>query len=67
MFSFPNVHQLDAMDCGATCLRIVAEHYGLTLRADEVRRACYTSREGVSLLGLSDAGESFGFHTVGVI
>lgn len=67
MFSFPHVHQLDAMDCGATCLRIVAAHYGLTLRADEVRRACYTSREGVSLLGLSDAGESFGFHTVGVI
>lgn len=63
---FPHIYQLDAMDCGATCLRMVMAHYGMSLRADEVRRACYTSRNGVSLLGLSDAGESFGLHTIGV-
>lgn len=62
---FPHIHQLDAMDCGPTCLRMVAAHYGMTLRADVVRMACHTSRDGVSLLGLSDAGESFGFHTMG--
>ena len=25
---FPFYHQLDAMDCGPTCLRMVAKHYG---------------------------------------
>lgn len=64
--SFIYIKQLDAMDCGATCLRMVAAHYGMTLPADVARRACYTSREGVSLLGISDAGESLGFHTIGV-
>ena len=66
MPSFPHIQQLDAMDCGATCLRMVAAHYGMSLRADEARRASYTSRQGVSLLGISDAAEDMGFHTVGV-
>ncbi len=25
---FPHYTQLDAMDCGATCLRMVAKYYG---------------------------------------
>ena len=25
--SFPYYHQLDAMDCGPTCLRMVAKYY----------------------------------------
>lgn len=63
---FPHIQQLDTMDCGATCLRMVAAHYGMTPQAVEVRKASYTSREGVSLLGISDAAEGLGFHTVGV-
>ena len=26
--NFPHYRQLDAMDCGATCLRMIAKYYG---------------------------------------
>ena len=26
--SFPHYRQLDAMDCGPTCLRMIAKYYG---------------------------------------
>ena len=28
MRKFPSYRQLDSMDCGPTCLRIIASHYG---------------------------------------
>lgn len=28
MAKFPFIHQLDAMDCGATCLAMIAKYYG---------------------------------------
>lgn len=61
---FPFYHQLDAMDCGATCLRMLAKYYGKTLSIDKLRDKCFTNREGVSLLGISDAAESVGMRTL---
>lgn len=58
--------QHDAMDCGPTCLRMVAEHYGKKYSLQELRRKSFLNREGVSLLGISDAAESIGFRTIGV-
>lgn len=55
---FPHYHQLDAMDCGATCLRMIAKHYGKSYTAQTLRQRSYITREGVSLLGISDAAES---------
>ena len=54
------------MDCGATCLRIISKHYGKTYSAAALRERCHTGREGVSMLGISDAAESIGFRTAGV-
>ena len=65
MFNFPSYHQLDSMDCGPTCLRIIAAHYGRIWPLQTLRDRCHISREGVSLLGISDAAESIGFRTVG--
>jgi ABC-type bacteriocin/lantibiotic exporter with double-glycine peptidase domain len=31
MPNFPFYQQLDQMDCGPTCLRMIAKHYGLSL------------------------------------
>lgn len=53
------------MDCGATCLRMIAKYYGKTYTSQTLRQRSYITREGVSLLGLSDAAESIGFHTIG--
>lgn len=63
--SFPLYKQLDAMDCGATCVRMVAKHYGRSYSSQTLRKRSYITREGVSLLGISDAAESIGLHTIG--
>lgn len=62
--TFPHYTQLDAMDCGPTCLRIIATHYGRYYSLQSLRTKCHITREGVSLLGISDAAESLGMRTV---
>ncbi|WP_300903676.1 peptidase domain-containing ABC transporter [uncultured Alistipes sp.] len=64
--SFPHYKQLDAMDCGPTSLRIVAQHYGRHYSLQNLRERCHITREGVSLLGISDAAETIGLRTTGV-
>ena len=64
--SFPLYSQLDAMDCGATCLRMIAKHYGRSYTLQTLREKSFITREGVSMLGISDAAESIGFRTIRV-
>jgi len=63
---FPFTHQLDAMDCGPACLRMVASYYGRSYTIQTLRQRSFITREGVSMLGISDAAESIGFRTAGV-
>jgi ATP-binding cassette subfamily B protein len=63
---FPHYKQADSKDCGATCLKIIAKHYGKTLNIQALRKLSETTREGTSLLTLSNAAENIGFRTVGV-
>lgn len=63
---FPNYKQRDHKDCGPTCLKIVAKHYGKTIPIQQLRINSETTREGSSLLGLSDAAEKIGFRTLGI-
>ena len=58
--------QFDAMDCGPTCLRMIAKHYGRNYTLQTLRERSFITREGVSMLGISDAAESIGFRTTGV-
>ncbi|MCY1510163.1 Lactococcin-G-processing and transport ATP-binding protein LagD [compost metagenome] len=53
------------MDCGPTCLRMIAKHYGKTFSLQRLRDICGLNREGVSLLGISEAAEKIGFRTTG--
>lgn len=64
--SFPHYLQLDAMDCGPTCLRMIAKYYGKAYSLQTLRAHSFITREGVSMLGISDAAESIGFRTMGV-
>jgi hypothetical protein len=59
-------HQHDAMDCGPACLQMIAKHYGRNYRLESLRDNCFLTREGVSLLGISEAAEKTGFRTTGV-
>lgn len=63
---FPFYKQLDAMDCGPSCLRMIAKHYGKTYSLQNLRDKSYITREGVSMLGISDAAEAIGFRSMGV-
>jgi len=64
--SFPFVRQPDAMDCGPSCLKMIAAFYKKNISLDTLRRRCYITKEGVSFLGLSEAADSVGFRTLGV-
>lgn len=54
------------MDCGPACLRMIAKFYGRHYTLQTLRKKCFITREGVTLLGISDAAESIGFRTNGV-
>lgn len=63
MPKFPFYKQQDAMDCGPTCMRMVAKFYGKTIAVQKIRQTTQISKEGVSLLGIADAAEKVGFRT----
>ena len=54
------------MDCGPACLQMVAKHHGRYFNLPDLRKKSFITREGVSLLGISEAAEAVGFRTVGV-
>lgn len=58
--------QHDSMDCGPTCLRMVAKWYKRTVTLHELREKTQIGKEGVNLLGISEAAESIGFRTTAV-
>jgi len=64
--AFKHYSQYDAMDCGPTCIRMIAKHYGKSYTLDTLRDQSYLTREGVSLLGISEAAEKIGFRTLAV-
>jgi ATP-binding cassette subfamily B protein len=65
MWEFSFYKQLDSMDCGPTCLQMVAKHYGKTYSLQYLRSRAFITKSGVSMLGISDAAESIGFRTRG--
>lgn len=66
MKKFPVYTQMDAMDCGPTCLRMIARYYGKNYQLQTLRDRSSINRLGSNLLGISEAAESIGFRTTGV-
>ena len=66
MASFPFYRQQDQMDCGVTCLRMVCKYYGQNVSIHLLRRLSQVTKDGVNLLGISEAAEKLGFRTQGV-
>ena len=60
---FPFYRQLDGMDCGPSCLRMIAKHYGKSFSVQQLREKSHILRTGVNLLGLSEAAESIGLRS----
>lgn len=55
--------QLNRMDCGPTCLKMIAKFYGREVRVETIKKHSGFSRLGVSLLGITDSAEKIGFRT----
>ncbi len=64
---FPFFAQHDAMDCGPACLRMVAAFHGRFFSLEGLRERAHLSREGVSLLGISEAADTIGLRSTGVL
>jgi ATP-binding cassette, subfamily B, bacterial len=62
---FPHVAQMDSSDCGPACLAMISRFYGKSYSLQTLRERSFITRQGVSLLGISDAAESIGFRTTG--
>lgn len=54
------------MDCGPTCLRMIAAYYGHHYALSYLREHSYIDREGVSLRGIVEAAEHIGMRTMAV-
>ena len=61
---FPSYKQLDARDCGATCIKIVAKYYGKTIPMSELRNMSETTRTGSNLKFLAQAAETIGLKSL---
>jgi ATP-binding cassette, subfamily B, bacterial len=62
--SFPFYKQHDAMDCGATCLRMVARHHGRFYSLEHLRELTFIGKDGVALIDIADAAEKIGMSTL---
>jgi ATP-binding cassette, subfamily B, bacterial len=61
---FRFLRQLERMDCGPTCLQMIALYYGKFYTHHYLREICYTDRAGVNLNGLNKGAETLGFDTI---
>ena len=55
--------QHDQMDCGPACICMVASVYKKTYHLQYLKQLTFISKEGVSLLSISDASKKIGFET----
>jgi ATP-binding cassette subfamily B protein len=61
---FTTYRQLDIMDCGPTCLKMIFKHYGKQINLEGLKKASQIGTTGVSLLGMAEAAEKYGFRTI---
>jgi ATP-binding cassette subfamily B protein len=58
--------QLDSMDCGPTCLRIITQYFGKKFSSEYFRLITFQSRMGVSFHDLIAASEELRLETLAV-
>lgn len=54
------------MNCGPTCLRMVAKYYARSISLEKLQKLSETTRQGSNLQSIADAAEKIGFRTLGV-
>jgi len=61
MSKFPFYKQLNEMDCGPACVKMISKFYGKHYTLQTLRKQMFVDREGVSLLGILHCAEQLGF------
>ncbi len=61
---FPIFRQHDRMDCGPSCLRMIASYFGREFDLPFLRNKCSITKQGVSLLGISEAADAIGLRNI---
>lgn len=64
MHSFPLTLQHDSMQCGIACLQMICKYFGRDYTLSARSKHCFATTEGVSLLGISEAADTLGLHTL---
>jgi len=57
---FPHVKQHDEKDCGAACLSMISEFYGLKLKIAQFRELIKVDRNGVNIYGIVSGAKKLG-------
>ncbi|HSN61814.1 MAG TPA: peptidase domain-containing ABC transporter [Ferruginibacter sp.] len=55
--------QRNQMDCGPTSLYMVSKYHGRNFNIEKLRELTEIGKEGVNILGISDAAEKIGYRT----
>ena len=64
MGNFPIIRQHDSMQCGIACLQMVSKYFGREYSLHFLSDICFATSEGVSMLGISEAANEIGLHSV---
>lgn len=63
---FPAYYQLESIDCGPTCIQMVAAYYGKKYPLSLLKARCHVTRIGVSVQDVVSGCKAVGLHAVPV-
>ena len=58
------IFQHDSMQCGIACLQMVCKYFDREYSLDSLSKLCFATTEGVSMLGINEAANTLGLHTI---
>lgn len=64
--SYKFFRQLNTMDCGPTCLKVIAYHYNINISIEKLREKTGFNKEGVTMFSLIETANDIGFEAEGV-